>query len=321
MKRQRIVAKDFSTDDWAKPKKGKAQQASKPAPKAEKMPTQAMAISKQVVLAMDSWKQGTPLAHLAAQLGMRRKQLKRQFVKLLGGKPQFAEARANGAGGRGDFGGKRGGGRKPQAEQPLPDDKGVKVIRNLKWRKSDAIIDYAKAQCIQVSKKLEELRAERHTPKHYIVSLKRELEEMRAIAKQKKDNRWHWKQVPEHEPKIRKVQIKDRNGDKAQLEVKDTGTPILILVSPKGNEYVVAGTYEAADLILEQSDGSRKRLIRWKKSAQYAKHSKAMERHEEQLERGTAALERKQERRIAKRKAKKQAERAAKKAKRGRGRG
>lgn len=192
------------------------------------------------------------------------------------------------------------------------DDRKVKVLRaeKLKWRKSDAIIDYAKRRVVELVRKIKSMPKD--TAKHFMRTLHRELDEMRKLAKTKKDNRWHWRSEAEHEPRVRKVEIKDGNGDKATLDVQDTGQQIPIYVSPKRNEYVAAAPDEVADLIIQRKDGTRTRLIRWAKSKRYRKASQAKERHEQDLERGTAALERKQKRREDRKKAKRKAERANK---------
>lgn len=281
--------------------------------KVKEKPAKRTGDDDKIADALTAWKAGTALAKLAGDLGMRRKQLKRAFVKLLGGKDKFTEARAAGAGGRGDFGGKRGGGR--QAAPPVDDSK-VKVLRadKLKWRKSDFIIDYAKQQCVALVQKLKEFDTTR--AKHYRRSLERELEEMRAIAKSKKDDRWHYRQEPEHEPKPRKVEVKEKGKTVGHSTIMDTGTPIPVYISPKGNEYVRAKDTEPADLILESDRlGTRVRLIRWQKSSMYRKSSKAIEQHEKDLERGQAALDRKAQRRAERKAAKEKADRKAKRGK------
>lgn len=259
-------------------------------------------VEPKVDLALTAWKNGTALATLATQLGMRRKQLKRRFVKLLGGKEKFAEARASGAGGRSDFGGKRGNGARREAV--IMDDSKVPRIamRKVLWRPPDNVVDYAKKRLPGLVKRIKQaMRAKQHREARAMYV---EYEHAKETIKLSKKARWHSRRVPQHEPRALKLD----NGD----TVLDTGTPIEIYVSPKRNEYVRAQANEPANLLLVKGDDSVIRLVRWEKSIAFSKQSKRIAVHEKTLEQGNAGLERKQKRREERKKAKRAAEKAAK---------
>lgn len=155
-------------------------------------------------------------------------------------------------------------------------DKKLPVLdgAKLKWRKSDATRVFAAKRMRAIKAQARDVSAA--TP--FGKALAREYQEMRAIVKQPTVNRWHCKQVPAHEPRIRKVQTKD-----GSIDVADTGLPITVYVSPKGREYVRASPLEHADLIIAYPDGLRIRLARWQKSSQFRQSSKAIEAHERAL--------------------------------------
>jgi hypothetical protein len=271
-------------------------------PKESKSTKATIVVEPKVELALGAWKNGAALATLATQLGMRRKQLKRQFVKLLGGKDKFIESRANGAGGRGDFGGKRGVGAR-KVTVVMDDSKVPRIeMRKVLWRPPDTIVAYARKQLPTLVQRLRQAR--RDKSRREFKALYVEYEHLKETIIKSKKKRWHTRREQQHEPRVLKLD----NGD----QVLDTGTPIEIYVSPKGRSYVRAEPAEPASLLLVRGSGEVIRLVRWEKSIAHSKQSKRLAVHEETLERGNAGLERKQQRRAERKKAKLAAKRAAK---------
>lgn len=137
-----------------------------------------------------------------------------------------------------------------------------------------------------------------------------------------KEKGWSWRYVPEHEP--RPLDVKIKKGDKLvdRFTVMDTGDRILIMISPKGNEYVKALDHEPADILRVNPTFGPKgppiRFVKWKKSETRKRVEQHMKRGEKQAERGEAALERVKERKSAARAARK-ARKAEKKRTRTRG--
>jgi hypothetical protein len=155
-------------------------------------------------------------------------------------------------------------------------DKKLPVLNGakLKWRHSDAILIFAKQRCHAIKEQAKGIAS--NTPLAH--ALAREFKEMKAMLAEPRENAWHYKQVPRHEPKIRNVALKDGNE-----KVLDTGQPVTLFISPKGRTYVKASPLEHAHLIIKYPEGTTIRLARWEQSSQYRTSQRAIKLHEQAL--------------------------------------
>lgn len=99
--------------------------------KSKKQPKPVSKTGKTLVTnAFSDWQKGAMISELADKTGVKRSKLRRLFIQLAGGKPQFKTLRAAGAGGKAEpFGGKRAVGRSNGASI---DDSKVRVITSCK---------------------------------------------------------------------------------------------------------------------------------------------------------------------------------------------
>lgn len=225
-----------------------------------------------------AWKSGTSMSALVRKLGMKRRDLKRAFIKLAGSKDQFKVLRAAGAGGSA-FGGKRGGGR--TKERIALDDSKVPVIqsKDIKLKLNDTVVaalDGLRGELYEkmIAKGTTKSERMRYTTGHDNAQ--------RIVAQAKTDAKWKgW--CVEHYP--------------SQL-----GTA-LRLISPDGKHYVRATPTERADCLVKGGLG----MSRWKVESE-ARLAKKLKQEDQVLKRGLKA----HKHRSKVKKAKRAARRAAK---------
>lgn len=197
--------------------------------------------------AFEKWKDGAPMSQLAKELGARRRELKKAFVKLAGSKDKFTALRDAGAGGKA-FGGKRSGGGRTKAVIALDDSK-VPVLesKNIPFQIHSAVLTQAK-------------------------ELKEALEE--TLEKDHKLNDSERKRMYTGFRNARRIvkhseQLKKHKGWKCEHYQSRYGTAIRLL-APDGKRYVRAAPTERADYIVV-SAGMQRTRFKHEKEARVAK--------------------------------------------------